>query len=204
MKCVRSFFMVILCVSVLMAVAGCSESKSQETSEAPDSVVSETSESSSKQESKKDTAEMTADELEQILSEQELTVVKTNYLVQDDELKALYPDMLQAIIRNNSDQDIKDAVVAFVAWDENGLPVKIKARFDFSGGAYVQEVNYSDINLVGGAEYGEDKGFSLDEECDNIETIKAIAVSYETFEGETWENPYYQEFRKLYEGTKQK
>lgn len=46
---------------------------------------------------------------------------------------------------------------------------------------------------------GEDSGYSLSEKC-KIDTFKAIAVSYETFDGETWENPYYKEFCSLYEG----
>ena len=39
------------------------------------------------------------------------------------------------------------------------------------------------------------------EKC-NIATFKAIVVSYETFEGKTWNNPYYEDFCSLYEGKK--
>jgi len=73
--------------------------------------------------------------------------------------------MLQATIRNNTDKDIKDAIVAFVAWDENNLPVKIEGQMDFSGGVYTKKVNYGDINLVGGASFGDDSGYGLDEKC---------------------------------------
>ena len=142
-------------------------------------------------------------EFEQLLSEQPLAVVKTEYIVQDEQYKLLYPDMLQAVIQNNTTEDIKDAVVAFVAWDENRLPVKIEGQFDLGGGTYIKRVNYLDINLVGGDTYGENSGYSLGEHCE-IETFKAIAVSYETFDGKTWENPYYDAFRVLYEGQKLK
>ncbi|MGN1478941.1 MAG: DUF5780 domain-containing protein [Acutalibacteraceae bacterium] len=29
-----------------------------------------------------------------------------------------------------------------------------------------------------------------------------MVVSYESFDGETWENPYYEQWRELYEGQK--
>lgn len=35
-----------------------------------------------------------------------------------------------------------------------------------------------------------------------IDSFKAIVVSYETFEGDTWENPYFDEFCSLYEEKK--
>ena len=148
-----------------------------------------------------DKSEMTAVELEEYLTSQPLTVIRTEYLVQSEEYKSLYPDMLQAVIKNNTNEDIKDAVVAFAAWDENNLPVKIEGQFDFGDSSYIKRVNYSDINLIAGATFGENSGLSLAENCD-IKTFKAIVVSYETFNGETWENPYYDDFCILYEGKK--
>ena len=144
---------------------------------------------------------MTASELESNLSTQPITIVSTDYIVQDEQYKSLYPDMLQAVLQNNTADDIKNAVVAFVAWDKNNLPVKIVGQFDFSDGTYVKKVNYADINLAAGDTFGESSGFSLDENCE-IETFKAIVVSYETFDGDTWDNPYYEDFCSLYEGKK--
>ena len=109
--------------------------------------------------------------------------------------------MLQAVIKNNTKSDIKNAVVSFVAWDSNNLPVKIKADIDFTNGAYIRSVNYSDINLVPDQTYGESKGFSIDSSC-NIEKFEAIVVSFETFESKKWSNPYYDEWKKLFEGVK--
>lgn len=145
--------------------------------------------------------ELTAEELEQALAEQPLAVVEANYVVQSAKYKALYPDMLQAIIVNNTDQDIKNAVVVFAAWDENGLPVKIEGQFDFNDPTYLKKVQYEDINLVGGGRFGEESGYKLDDSL-HIQTVKAIAISYETFEGEKWENPYYKDFKNIYEGKK--
>lgn len=150
---------------------------------------------------KKAESSVTAEELESNLSEQPVVVIKTEYVVQNQQYKTIYPDMLQAVIQNNTEEDIKDAVIAFVAWDSNNLPVKIVGQFDFDDGSYVKKVNYTDINLAGGNTYGEKSGYSLNEHCE-IENFKAIVVSYETFEGETWENPYFDDFRSLYEGKK--
>jgi len=135
------------------------------------------------------------------LDAQELGIIETKYVVQDTEYKSLYPDLLQAIIRNDTKVDIKNAVVAFVAWDENKLPVKVKGSFDFSDGSYVQLVNYNDINLIPGASYGNDSGFEIDE-TNRIQHFKAIIVSYESFEGTNWENPLFMEWKELYEGKK--
>lgn len=139
--------------------------------------------------------------IESIISSQDVKVVSTKYIVQDEQYKNLYPDMLQAVIENNTNVDIKNAVVAFVAWDENGLPVKIKGKIDFSTGAYIQEVNYKDINLIPGATYGNNNGFSIDESC-GIKSFKAIVVSYEDFDGGSWYNPCYSDWCTAYSGVK--
>ena len=148
-------------------------------------------------ESKTDSAEA----VEQLIAGQKVKVISTKYVVQHDEYKALYPDMLQAVVENNSDDDIKNMVIAFVAWDKNKLPVKIKGNYDFSGGSYVKEVSYDGVNLIPGKTYGSNSGLELDED-NNIEYIKAIVASYETFEGTEWKNPYYDSWTKCYSGMK--
>lgn len=148
-------------------------------------------------------AEVTDTILDELLAAEPLTVIETMYTVQDERYKSLYPDMLQAVIQNNSEADIKDAVVAFMGWDDNGLPVKIEGQFDFGDAKYVKEVNFTDINLTPGSTYGESSGYKLNESS-TVTTVKAIAISYETFEGEKWSNPHYKDFKKLYEGQKLK
>lgn len=143
--------------------------------------------------------ELTAEELQRALSEQPLAVDATNCLVQSTKYKAIFPDMLQAVIVNHTDCEIKRAVVAFAAWDEDGLPVKIKGRFAFDAPTYIKEVRYDNIHLVSGGRYGEYDGFGISKSlC--IKSVKAIAVSYETLDGEKWENPYYADFKNRYEG----
>lgn len=140
-------------------------------------------------------------ELDEVLKTQELAVTQVNYLVQNEQHKTLYPDMLQAIIKNNTQLDIKNAVVCFVAWDINNLPIKLKGSIDFSDGAYIKPVNFTDINLVPNEEFGHNSGFEIDENS-RIHTFKAIVKSYEAFDGSTWENPHYSDFISLYEGVK--
>lgn len=143
----------------------------------------------------------TKEKLEEELSKQPLYVKETRYYAQsyDEPWKSLYPDMISTIVVNNSDTDIKNAVVALVAWDSNNLPVKIRGQFDFSNGGYVRLTNMSDINLIPGASYGDDYGVKLATDL-NIDKTKAIVVSYETFDGETWTNPLYKKFKDFYEG----
>ena len=147
------------------------------------------------------TENMSVSDFKDLLSNQPVSVISTDYVVQDEEYKALYPDMLQGVIKNNTDKDIKNAVVAFTAWDSHDLPVKIKSKFDFSQGAYIRQVNYADINLVPGATYGNQSGFEI-EDGQDIKKLEAVCVSYEAFDGSTWENPYYDEWTKLFEGVK--
>ena len=145
--------------------------------------------------------QLTLTQFDELLAKQDMCVISTKYVVQDDRYKTLYPDMLQAVIKNNTGYDIRNAVVAFVAWDGNNLPVKIKGNIDFSDGSYVKKVNYSDINLIGGATYGESSGMSIDEDC-NISKFRAIVISYETFDNVTWTNPYYNAWEAAFSGQK--
>lgn len=72
-----------------------------------------------------------AEELKASLASQPVFFSSTQYVVQDNQYKSLYPDMLQGIVQNNSEDDMRDAVVAFVGWDTDGLPVKIKGQIIF-------------------------------------------------------------------------
>ncbi len=137
-----------------------------------------------------------------LVGQQPLCVIDATYVVQDERYKALYPDMLSVLLQNNGADDIKDAVIAFVAWDANGLPVKIQGQFDFSGGSYVAKCNCESVNIVPGAVYGDGKGMPLDSDTNNIATFKATVVSYTMFDGTVWENPYFDIWRTMYEGKK--
>lgn len=181
----------VVCVTA-MSLFGCSKGASTPSSSKAD-VEKETP--------KIEEVEMNMTDFDALLKKLPVGVVSTKYVVQDEKLKSLYPDMLQAEIINNTEFDIKDAVVAIVAWDENNLPVKIKGNIDFNEGSYIKEINYDDINLVAKATFGEGFGYGIGETI-KITSFKAIPVSFVTFEGETWSNPYYDEWKKMYEGNK--
>ena len=140
---------------------------------------------------------LTPDALDELMKTQPLYVASTEYVVQSNEWKTLYPDMLQAVIYNAGEDSIKNAVVAFVAWDQNNLPVNIFSSGIDIEGNYLPQVNYSNINLVPGNSYGSDSGFEIDE-SNNIAQFKACVVSYETFDGTTYENPYFKLFEEMY------
>lgn len=127
------------------------------------------------------------------------SVESASYVVQDGHYKALFPDMLQATLRNDTEHTIKKALVAFAAWDINGAPVPIEAKHDFIRGFYIREVTYKDIEVPPGETFGEEYGFKV-EESSRIARIKAIAVSYESDTGEAWANPYYEQWLEMYEG----
>ena len=117
--------------------------------------------------------------------------------VQDDQYKALYPDLMIAKLMNQSGTAIKNAVVAFAAWDENNLPVLIDT---IGNGKYVVHCSMNGINLADG-ETMTDAGMQVDSqqaERGEIKSFKAIVVSYEDFDGNTWRNPLYDNWVKLY------
>lgn len=139
--------------------------------------------------------------LDELLLAQPLAVIDVDRIEQGTRIKSLFPDMLSATIRNNTTVDVKDAVVAFVAWDKHGLPVKIESQFDFAGGSYLCTTSYDDINLIPGETFGDHYGLYLDQDS-TIKSCKAIVVSYNDFDGNEWRNPYFNVFRELYEGKK--
>ena len=186
---------VVISLTGLMIFVGCSFSNKSNQSNVDNTTNVENNKSIEERQV------MNTVDFENLLSSQPVSVINTEYVVQDESFKALYPDLLIVSIKNNTDQDIKNAVVSFVAWDENNLPVKIEGQFDFSDTTYVKKVNFSDINLVAGGTFDENSGLALSENS-KIKTFKAIVESYETFDGTTWKNPYYDEFCTLYEGKK--
>ena len=94
------------------------------------------------------------------------------------------------ILTNNTNSTIKNAVVAFIAWDNNNKPVTIKVPGEKE--ASIIEVK-EEYNIAPGKNSGED--FIVDYEGDNIGMYEAIVVSYETADGKTWTNPYYDTFK---------
>lgn len=147
---------------------------------------------------------ITITEFEELLNKQPMTVVNTQYLVQDNKDKEAYPDLLEALVKNNTTQTVTSVEVAYVAWDLKKQPVQIKSANDTAEGAYIQTHTLTDITLLSGRVYGRGKGLPLSKDAtlNNILCIKSIVVSFETESGQTWENPYYSAFKTAYSGQK--
>lgn len=163
-------------------------------------IFSNTESNSVKTEEVKDEVKksLSVEELNNQLNSQPMIVTRTEYVVQDAEYKALYPDALNVIFQNNSGTDSKNVIIGFVAWDSNNFPVKIVGTYDYNGGDYYIAVEYSDVNMINGASYGEGTGFMLADKKNNISKFKAIVVSYTDFDGNTWNNPLLDDFKDLY------
>ncbi len=209
----RKPLLVILSVVLILGGCGGSGTTAATGAEKEQATVAEAADAAPKETTQKETTEaettvppkevkeLSVSEFDELLAGLPVSVVKTEYIVQDEQYKSLYPDMLGTVIQNNTDSDIKDAVLAIVAWDSNQLPVKLEGNMDFSGGDYFKKVNYNDINLVGGSTFGENSGFSINESC-KVESFKTMILSFETFDGDKWKNPYEDSFRAAYEGKK--
>ncbi len=204
MKRLKTLALTFIVLSAVLVSCGSEPKEEQKT--ANNTVVTEPKEESKEQPKEevketKNVQTMGIQDFDNLIQSQDVVITETRYTVQDAQYKSLYPDLLQVILKNNTDKDIKDVIVAYVAWDENNLPSKIEGSMDFSGGSYVKEVNFGDINLVPGSTFGEDSGYGISETT-KITSFKAIPISYVTFDGTTWTNPYYDEFKSLYEGKK--
>ncbi len=141
---------------------------------------------------------MSEAEFKELIDSQPVKVASVKYVVQSAEYKSLYPDLLRAVVTNDSADNIKNIDIAFVAWDKNNLPVRIIGVPDFSDGVYVKENTYLGINLASGGSFGKSDGVQVNYEC-GIDKLEAIVISYQTFDDEYWDNPYYDEWCLLYE-----
>lgn len=125
------------------------------------------------------------------IKKQPVYVSDTDLIYFEDPATKEVQNSFNYILTNNTTSTIKNAVVAFVAWDYNKKPVTIKVPGEEE--ASIIEVK-EEYNIAPGKNTGED--FIVDYEGDNIGMYEAIVVSYETADGKTWTNPYYETFRK--------
>lgn len=129
-----------------------------------------------------------------------LEILKEEILIQDPDLKALYPDLFSVTVKNHTEVDIRDYVIALMAWDSNDLPVKIKAQFSFDDAKYIESVNATDVNLVPGATHGESQGLPLDDSMEDLTTLKAVILQYTDFDNQTVYNEAAEAFLEEIEG----
>ena len=152
----KLLIMMFVMIGIGVVTVSCSTSSNKSDTSNVNTVQSNTNEVK-EEDKKEEKKEMSPSELETALNNQPVKITRTEYISQEDQF--LRPDLLSAVFQNDSGVDIKNAVLGYVAWDSNNLPVKIQSQYDFTDGEYFKKVNYSDVNLVNGESYGEDGWF---------------------------------------------
>lgn len=130
-------------------------------------------------------------DIEQKLKNADLCVDRVGY-GRADEGKAF----LVAIVTNNKDRALKNAEIAFVAWDENDIPIALDAD------EYIAVLYYDDIDVGAGSTNEFEYGILVDAAPESIGRIGAIVTFGEFYGGDIFENPYTDEWTDTYLGEK--
>ena len=138
-------------------------------------------------------------EVEEARKNQLISVSSAKIISQSSQWKALYPDMIQVIVKNNSDETVKNMVVSSIAFDINGLPIKVKGQYNFGNIDYELIGSAEDVNILPGNTFGNDVGWSLDE-SHGITYVLSCVKEATFYNGETWSNPYYNYWKEQYLG----
>ena len=138
-------------------------------------------------------------DLVKLKENQEASVVSAKLTVQHNTNKSKYPDMLIAVIKNNSNKTISSYEVAYLAFDKNCDPVKL---------TYNTEPDVSPVHLLKGTEpecsikpgkqSSANRGLFI---CSNnsIHSVIACVIEVEYSDGTSWYNNYYDTWKKQYE-----
>lgn len=192
----------ILALIMVLSLAACGGGNEKDNTDTANDAALTTDDSSKDEKTPENSgedvaAELSVDELEAEIQKQPCFVYECEYYVQDEQYKALYPDLMLAKLENQSGIAIKDVIVAFAAWDENNLPVIIDT---IGNDDYVIQCTMNGINLADGSTLT-NQGMQVESrqaERGEIKSFKAIVVSYEDFDGNVWENPLYKNWVNIY------
>ncbi len=141
-----------------------------------------------------------AHRIQELKDNQKLIVLSSRLSIQHSRWKALYPDLLTAIVKNNSDKTVKEFNIAFLAYDANGLPVKVKSQYSYTDGDYEYNGRNGTANLTPGGTTGYGYGWNIDEDHLSISTVIACVTRATFYDGSIWTNPYYDHWIEQYKG----
>lgn len=139
-------------------------------------------------------------EILELKNSQKLTVISSRLNIQHSRWKALYPDQLTAMVKNNSDQTVKTFDIAFLPYDANGFPVKVQSQYSYNNADYEYRGKKDIANLIPGGVSGAGYGWNIDEAHLSISTVLACVISADFYDGTSWNNPYYTYWIEQYKG----
>lgn len=96
---------------------------------------------------------------------------------------------------NFSDTAIKNLEIAFMAWDENGLPVLIPDNPIYYDTGYLYEGSFDAVNIP--ANGTEEIQFDIWCELYDIRHVMPVVVSYENYNGKVWKNSKMKSLKKM-------
>lgn len=199
MKRISVFITLLLILSMFSACGGISQPQSNsindEMQSRLDELEKQNSELKKQLEEKENEARKVQSEAENKLDEQSLkdnqlaVILSTKIIEQDTQYKSLYPDMVQWIIENKSDNVIKNYTVSILGYDNNGYPIKVTGQIDYSSG-FEKLVLGEAVNIQPSETHGEGYGYKLSQ---NHQLAYALVLvsELEFYDRDKWENPYY-------------
>ena len=120
--------------------------------------------------------------IETYKTEQKLTV--TNAYSEDSNIY----NYAYVIVKNNTNQVVKNFIVGILMFDSNGYPVNNQHIYLYGNGN-LKKGEADTPNIQPGATFGSDIYWYIE---DNATKIKACVIEAEFYDGTTWTNPYFQ------------
>ncbi len=192
----KSFLLIAAVVFSLTIITACgSDGSSQKEvpteveSTATTEVIEETQESIPETEVEAKETKDKGHEEDEAKNSQMATIVSVKIIEQSSEYKSLYPDMVQWILVNNSENVIKNYTVSILAYDENGYPVKVEGQYNFNSDFEALVLGEA-VNIQPGDSQGENYGYNLGERH-GISYAMVLVKELEFYDADTWTNPYY-------------
>ncbi|WP_417204690.1 DUF5780 domain-containing protein [Acetoanaerobium sticklandii] len=125
--------------------------------------------------------------MEKLESEQEVYVVKTSQYT-----NIIDTNFIAVTVKNNTNKRVKSYTIGFMGFDKNGLPIKV----GLGGGDFVGR-GVNDQNILPGETKYSNGGWYLDNH--DVKTLIACVDEVEYYDGDKWDNPYYQYWLEKYE-----